>query len=262
MAKVSAGLRKQLLRRRAVQVNAVLVGKDELHEAEGIVRSGLLTDCEATGAQLREHCIANGPVSNDLSAKISDFKTLTGNVVSVLLDGRNDLAAEDAGWDVPVRTEDDVPHVLGEHRRLMAEGLAHHYVHAQRDLVIAGKYAQHKLRHIHDDGRLRKLGRQPAPTLQCVLQLADAHGERQVQLTNGAFAQLAVGIEAVARLKEFDRVDQWAGVPLRIWVDDHGGRKVSEQLQSLGELAVSRVGIAGCDCLRHIGNRRPVSFSG
>ena len=54
VAEVAARLREQLLRRRRVEVDVVLVREDELDEAESVVRAGLLPDLEGERAELGE----------------------------------------------------------------------------------------------------------------------------------------------------------------------------------------------------------------
>ena len=80
-----------------------------------------------------------------------------GEIPRVLLNVRDDFLLCNGGRHVPERTEDEVFHLIGDHRRVVCFIIrfAVHHLHA-KDLVAAVACplvgAQHELRKVHHNG--------------------------------------------------------------------------------------------------------------
>ena len=154
-----------------------------------------------------------------------DFVVFAGNVAAIALDGGNNLAAENAGRNVPVGPQNNVGHLAGEDRRLRAHRLPDHDPHIQHNIVVFIESAQPEIGNIHDDRRRGKLGWEPAPTLQGELQLENPILQGHIQLFDRGGTKAPIGIEAVAELEVFNGIDQWTTVDLRVCLEDWGVRR-------------------------------------
>src|SRR5579864_1967130 len=118
---------------------------------------------------------------------------MLGDVVRVLLDVRHDLVPLDAGSHLPVGPEDHVLDLFLKNRRLVAVGFSNDDVLVEGDGAIRVHRAYTILGKIHNQGRLWKGMRNPAPPFERQLDLANADRRRRIKFIDGARIKVAGG---------------------------------------------------------------------
>src|ERR1700730_8895620 len=114
-------------------------------------------------------------------------------IVAVAPGFRHQLGELDRQRHLPIGAEYDVAHVVSEHRRLMAIGLADDHSHRQKRRWLPAHRAQMELREIDDDRRLGKVLRNPSIAFQRELELFDTLTQRHIELGYGLLADATVG---------------------------------------------------------------------
>src|SRR5262250_883818 len=102
MTKIPSRSCKELLRRRAVQVNVVLVRKHKLDQTKGVVWPRLLPNGELACPEFLKNLVAHGTDSNHLSVLRDNFVVLTCDVIAIALNRRNEFRALDTWWHIPI----------------------------------------------------------------------------------------------------------------------------------------------------------------
>ena len=132
-------------------------------------------------------------------------------IVGIAPDFRNQLGELDRHRDLPIRAgRYDVAHVVCEHGRLVAIGLADDHSHRQEGRGLPAHRTQLELGKIDDDRRLRKVGRDPSIAFERELELFDPLAQRHIELGDRLLAEHAVGLKAVALLKVLHPIDHGA----------------------------------------------------
>ena len=96
VTEIAPTLAEQRLRRRGVQVNILIIGKNKLDQAQRVFRPRFLPHHQFSRAQLSQHFVAHYSVGDDLPGIGGHFKIVFLNVRRILGDLGNDLAAQDA----------------------------------------------------------------------------------------------------------------------------------------------------------------------
>ncbi|HWY57872.1 MAG TPA: hypothetical protein VNZ03_25645 [Terriglobales bacterium] len=94
--------------RRIVQVNVMLVGKDDLDQAQSVFRPGFFPHCQLAGTELLEHTIADEAGSDHLAGRSGHLHAVVNDVTAILFNIRNDFVAENPGRYIPKRAKDQV----------------------------------------------------------------------------------------------------------------------------------------------------------
>lgn len=192
-----------------MQVHRIRIGKAHHNLAQRVTRTGLLAQQDIAGA-----CPVDLVGRQGVTFGVEHLQVLLAQVFRVETDGWQFVLAHDGRWDGPGGVEGQPGNTRLEQRRLafgpayLQAGLPH------RDAALV--HAQLRGGHIdHDAFRLQVLG-QPAEALQVDAQLFTTHRRADIEFSHGAGADHAVGLQRVAELEGFHRLDQFALVLLAV----------------------------------------------
>ncbi len=128
-----------------MQIDVVLIGKDKLHQAQGVLRPRLLPHHHGA---LRH--LLRGVVGLHGTFVVSHLEVHARQIAMVRRHVRNQLLTRNIDRYVPIGTEDEVLHHVCKHRRpMLSHHLADHDAHGEIQLVVRIVAAQNKLRQVH-----------------------------------------------------------------------------------------------------------------
>src|SRR5262249_54571990 len=153
--------------------------------------------------------------------------------------------ALDAGSHVPIRTEHNVLNLFLKNRRLVTISLSDDYVLVERNRAVGVHRACAILGKVYHDGRLREGMRNPAPSLECQLDLSNSRCWRRVKFVDRARVEVAGGSFAMPVLVMLYAVDDRTFIDRGVGIQLYTMWNVADDLQKPAQAHHTRVGLAG-----------------
>src|SRR5690606_15680494 len=132
MAEIASRARKQCSRRRMVQVDVLIVGKNELDVAQRVERTRALPDSPLAAANVGDALLAQ--LTHHLAVARHELEALPIEIRRITLQTGQGFPARDRWRHIPVRAELDESHLFKKYGGFRIERAPDHHPHFQIQL--------------------------------------------------------------------------------------------------------------------------------
>src|SRR5260221_10027732 len=99
-----------------MQIDVVMVREDKLFQTQRVLGPRFLPNSQRARAKLAEYIVADGAVGYHHAAAGDYFESMIRKIVGILPNFRHQFGELDRERDFPIRPENEVAHVVCEHR--------------------------------------------------------------------------------------------------------------------------------------------------